>query len=43
MKIKLYNLFWKPLTKIAGVFLDEPFDFVLFKVVVSFQAFTPYL
>lgn len=43
MKIKLYSLFWKPLIEIAVVFLDELFSFVLFKLVVSFQAFTLYL
>ena len=43
MKIKIYSLFWKPLIEIAVVFLDEPFSFVLFKLVVSFQAFTLYL
>lgn len=43
MKLRFYSLFWKPLTKIAVVFSDEPFNFVLFKLVVSSQAFTPYL
>lgn len=35
MKIQLYSLFWEPLIEIAFVFLDEPFSFVLSKLVVS--------
>lgn len=35
MKIQLYSLFWEPLIEIAVVFLDEPFSFVLSKLVVS--------
>lgn len=43
MKLRFYSLFWKPLTKIAVVFSDEPSSSVLFKLVVSFQALAPYL